>query len=238
MTTDPLYITLTHNGWFADYGFNSYGSGVWFLDVLLLCYVIWYILNSKFSGKYQISIIVMIGIGLVCNLNSFSIPFMYEANGRAYTAFFIGSLLYEIFERIDNKKAERIAKVMAVLMMFLIVLITLIALGIFPEYLLFDRFQVIFSLFISPAIIWISIFWNPIESFLSSKIFNICAKYTMAIYLTHCLVFWSLRIINYLCGYKIIFGQVKIMFVVLLIVFIIGVITQKTYEFISNKNMK
>ena len=99
-------ITLT----FAGGGTGNIDLGInnplWYLCVLLICYVFVYIVNwislrMNFNVKYLYFALMIAGISAVTY--KLNIPFFNLATGRGYSAFFLGMLFYYIYKNIPKK---------------------------------------------------------------------------------------------------------------------------------------
>lgn len=88
------------NGW----GFVSAEifEQAWYLDVLLLCYVIYYIcvyIAGRIKIDEKVMFAFMIIIGTVCISTFSEFPFLTLYDGRGYVLFFIGLILADILNK-------------------------------------------------------------------------------------------------------------------------------------------
>lgn len=103
-----LSVFWLNNGWFEN-SFGAYGSGVWFLCVLLLCNIIFFLiekLNVDDSGK-NLCYALLVALGIICVKCKLEIPFLYFSSGRGYLTFFGGIIFYKISNIIDNSNTEK-----------------------------------------------------------------------------------------------------------------------------------
>lgn len=99
-------ITLT----FVGGGIGNISLGInnplWYLCVLLICYIIVYTLNwislrLTINIKFFYFSMMVAGVSAVTyNLN---LPFLNFATGRGYSAFFLGMLFYYIYKNVPKK---------------------------------------------------------------------------------------------------------------------------------------
>jgi len=115
-------------GWAVPLENNSVNSITWYISVLLLCYVIFYLLN-RVAKKIQIEVaylyIFMVFIGVGGHSYNINVPFINERSVRGYYAFFTGLLLERLlkseFFRIKRKKVKLLSFLMIILTAFLFV---------------------------------------------------------------------------------------------------------------------
>lgn len=166
-----LSLLLINNGWFVK-SFNAYGSGTWFLNVLLLCYIVWAIIAkwSKDKRHYIFGLFCLMIIGAFCKENDFNIPFLFSVSGRGYFNFFLGCVLCCAYERKDKLMQAAIS-----LLGLVIVLLT-------------RRVYYIFPLFLCPLLLYGALYVETVKTIMGAKLFKVVAGYTMCFYLSHGLV--------------------------------------------------
>lgn len=217
---------LIRNGWFHEVGYNAYGSGTWYINVLVLCYIIWFIISKRFNHKYYTLLCSgMLLIGYIFyNINK-GIPFLYQSSSRGYISFFIGCLLYELYLVLDAQKGK-------------IIKIILIGIDILIMFLWVHRREyigneyMVFSIFVVPSIIFIMLYAESTKKILGWKIFEIFAKYTMSIYLTHTLIFEVYILLDQVNKWGIDFSEWQSIVFVLLSAFAFGIFI---YKFVESK---
>ncbi len=112
--SDPCVIAsllMVHQGWIIE--FIGVNNPTWYLCVLLWLYIVYYLINklSDFAEKKYhkgniFKIICYVGfmlLGMGIRFLHLDLPFLHESNGRGYTAFFIGVLLYYTSEKLEKK---------------------------------------------------------------------------------------------------------------------------------------
>ncbi len=111
----PCVITsllMIHQGWIIEYiGVNN---PIWYLCVLMWLYIVYYAIkefggwiDNKIKKGYLVSILFYCGfviLGMGIRFLHMDLPFLHESNGRGYTAFFIGVLLYHVTEKLTKKR--------------------------------------------------------------------------------------------------------------------------------------
>lgn len=208
---------LIRNGWFHEVGYNAYGSGTWYINVLVLCYIIWFLISKKFNHKYYVlSCLWMVLIGcFFYNINK-GIPFLYQSSSRGYISFFMGCLLYELYLILDNSKGK-VIKIILISVEILIVFLWIYK----REYM--SNEYLIFSIIAVPSVIFIILYGELTRKMLKWRIFEIFAKYTMSIYLTHTLIFEIYILLDQIFKWEIDFGECKTVAVVLVSAFVFGI---------------
>ena len=173
-------MLLINNGWFMD-SFNAYGSGTWFLNVLLLCYASWALIFKKVKSNriYNSLCILMAVIGSICILRDSQIPFLFVSSGRGYLCFFTGCLMCEFYKKHNILMQCAIVVIGAVLTVA------------------FHNIYLCFSLCITSLLFIVALYIYPIKKFLSLRFFQKTIGYTMSMYLTHGLVLGIALILAY-----------------------------------------
>ena len=86
---------------------------MWFVDVLLLCYLLYYAV-AKLGKKDRTYIglcAVMVLLGWICLEHSPRLPFLWAFDGRGYTTFFLGALLAEFQTKVTKTWRVKISSV-------------------------------------------------------------------------------------------------------------------------------
>lgn len=116
-------LLMLHQGYIIE--FIGVNNPTWYLCVLLWLYIVYYFINtfSDFAEKrYHIGDIfkiicyagfVLMGMGI--RFIHLDLPFLHESNGRGYTAFFVGVLLYYINEKLEKKDRLLIGIIMFII---------------------------------------------------------------------------------------------------------------------------
>lgn len=227
-----------NNGWFEN-SFGAYGSGMWFMCELLLCNIIFYMIDRiNDSNIKKICYAIMIAIGIICVKCNWEIPFLYFTSGRGYLTFFSGALLYNIVKDLDDNQK----KISGIISLFVNIIFWFSMLFWGMERSLGDvsvtgRFYMIYSILICPAIMLVCMYIEPIKRLLSLDIFIRLEKITMPLYLTHGIVLKVMFIIVYLMG-SISDWSVKVSsFITTVIVcYSVAYIIMKMNNFVLNSN--
>ena len=103
-------ITFTSKGYVVSNSQWPISTVTWYVDVLIICYVIYWCIGHQKRKLYVPLCLIMIFLGYIC-LNFFDYPFLWNVNGRGYTAFFVGVLLYELQLLSHRINLQRIATV-------------------------------------------------------------------------------------------------------------------------------
>lgn len=107
---------------------------IWYISVLLLCYLVMYILTfyaykKNFSPYYLYIFIILVGLG--CQTYGINLPFLNELSSRGYIAFFAG-LVYEKISRKHElqKWTIQVGGLLGCVVMFLLIKFTQITITI------------------------------------------------------------------------------------------------------------
>ena len=134
---------LIQNNWFFKTSYTAYGSGTWYISVLLFCYIYYYLTNK--IKNIDIRILVWLILMFMGFLNV-EIPVMWHSGGIC--SFFGGVLLYELLYgrqyRITNPDIANSTKLFVVRALLLIMAVTIAYYGITYDIMI---------LFASPIII-------------------------------------------------------------------------------------
>lgn len=117
-----LSYTMTSAGWITNK--YPFGVSIWYVNVLFVCYVIYalatkYIKNDKL---YYVFCFGMFLLGIFCLIKDAKIPFLFYINGRGYMNFFMGSLLYEMQNKVE-KNSLRTLSYMGLLILFIVFIV-------------------------------------------------------------------------------------------------------------------
>ena len=221
-----------HTGWIESQtkiGLPMNGT-MWFVDVLILCYVIYYIIGrfSNSNDQYIIFCIIMACLGYACITYNWEIPFLYNASGRGYAPFFFGALLYEIICALHKDKARYLALVLLLVSGcgFLVRVFVGIenAYGDFYKYIIY---------ILCPAAIFSALYISPIKRFLSTRVMVNLGMTSMGIYFVHDNLFRSINLINIINGNKYDFKSIYYLPVFILLAIIGGLIWARVFQRIS-----
>lgn len=98
-------LLLTVTGGAVNDGFGINGA-LWYLCVLMYCYVImyfiiWFCKRKEINCVYGFAIMSILGLSLL--QYEIKLPFLNEYTGRGYSAFFLGIILYYIWNAVCHK---------------------------------------------------------------------------------------------------------------------------------------
>lgn len=234
-------ILLIHNGWFMEQN-SPYGSGAWFLDVLVLLYLIWILIKKISDGNNKryigLSITMMI-IGWTCVYNEYNIPFLYNKSARGYLMFFIGVLMYEIYEKLDEKSGVFVSK--SILVIYSACIVMEVFTKVFTGNTCLDDGIMFISVFVFPTMFFVTIYLLKNYKF---KISSYMAKYTMSIYLSHALSYAAFDLVLKMIKIELDYSSLCVFLGILLVIivesilvkhFIEDKLTKKVNSFISKK---
>ena len=96
---------------------NTLNGTIWYLNVLMVCYLIAYIL-TKLYKKYNTNYIYVIPVilGLMIRYSNFSFLFWNISIARGLMSFFIGILIGVFFEKFDKMNIKKRRKIKIVLL--------------------------------------------------------------------------------------------------------------------------
>ena len=123
--TTPLRVVLSclmvNTGLFTSYAQTGLpvNSTMWFIDVLLVCYLIYYAIG-RLTGRPRVRLLLyaaMTALGWVCLEHTPKLPFLWSLNGRGYAPFFLGVLLAEFQALAPAARRRRVSLVLAVLVL-------------------------------------------------------------------------------------------------------------------------
>lgn len=160
------------SGWFVlDVNLNM---PLWYLSALMLDYIIFYVvcrISKERKNMYLFLIIAVAfwGMTIVITGHKSDMPFTYYNVARGHACFFIGVILKEVYQYINNEKArKRIANVLAV---FLFSIISLIYFYGETNVLAGTQWlsQMMWGVILSPMLMWVCMFCTPIKKVLNWK---------------------------------------------------------------------
>jgi len=208
-------ISLTFCG--GVVGNVSYGANnpVWYLCVLLICYVIFYILLKlvkKYDWHVSYLYVFMIGVGLAIKTYGINLPFLNGYTCRGYIAFFIGAILYEGLQSVINKA---VLKYVAAVIVF----------GMFGTWLsgtigIYDDVPNVLCFIFFPALMILLLEAECLKKIFGSKRWSHLGQVSFEIYLWHCPMFFLMILVATVTGIQIEYTGLSMLgFSVLVIVF-------------------
>ena len=156
---------------------------LWYVSVLFICDAILYCL-IRISASIKVSVhyfyIAMVLLGLGIHYWNINLPFMNGQVSRGYVCFFLGMLLYELYEKHGNdKKLFMISFLITAAVLFCVV----------KNYMI-DDIWAILTFILFPAVLFSFL---GAERIFFSKIFAVLGAVSFEMYLWH---------VPFLCLYK------------------------------------
>ena len=177
---------MVNQGWVIDL-FPAVNNPTWYLDVLMLCYILYYCIR-KFVKSNITRSFICIGIiffTILGNILNMQFPFFWLESKRGYVAFFSGILIYELYVTFRKK-----------LKYFLVILVPLSIAGILYRGL--SDWYLLVS-FVFPAVIIIAISLPQVHH----KFINIVGAISFEVYLWHGPLLKLVLLICDAVGYRI-----------------------------------
>jgi len=171
-TVNSLLLTFQTGGGYNDLGINN---PIWYLCVLLYMYVVFYcvVWASKKLGINKIyGFIFLMFLGVAVLKNGYRIPFFNGQSARGYTAFFLGTILYHLYEKVSHKTLT-----IASCVVFLLCLVC----ASLKYHLFFDDVQMIFTFLVWPSVLFIFLSFERI----CPKLFSVLGGLSFEMYLWH-----------------------------------------------------
>ncbi len=155
----------------------------WTINVLFICYIIFYLLDIIKTRNSSIYILVATLLLSLAGINAcMSIPFVdADSSLRGYASFIAGMLISDLFLQIDNRKYEKaITYIMLFITGFLFLLSYRHSIGI-------GNVSINAILLVAPTILLLSLY-TPIRSILNRSCFQVLGRLSLYIYMWH--YFW------------------------------------------------
>ena len=212
----------------VEYGWGLVDAHInpesWYLDILLLCYLI-FIIIIKLSKKTKIRekyfFILMIGIGAFCTLQEYSIPYLEAYNGRGYVAFFMGVLLASYLNRTELNYRHVTA--------------SFICLAIYGIYHVFGSHYLeygksfLIALFVAPALV-VLLKTGIAEKIFAWKGWGELGKMSFSMYLIHVVVIIAIFNITDALGISIDYAHDVMLLAYIILVIFLGALTYYCVE--------
>ncbi|MBR1471953.1 MAG: acyltransferase [Lachnospiraceae bacterium] len=196
----------------------------WFIDVLILCFALFYfsVWLSQKLGIDECTVfwgILLLGCAAVTAESS--IPFITYMDGRGYESFFMGVLLGNHTHRNGLKKRDCCisAIILAGYLLFHV---------LWPHLLYFGRNNLM-ALLVSPAAI-VLMETDTAKRMFSWKGFKTLGKIAFSAYIIHVCVIYAVFLLADLIGLEIGYDHECVAFVYMMIVFLIGALVYRYIE--------
>ena len=214
-----LSTLMINTGWFTSYSQTGLpiNSTMWFIDVLLLCYLLYYVVRKLARNSYvYLGVCTLMAlVGWICLEHTPKLPFLWSFNGRGYAPFFIGVLLCEFQMDADETLRKNVSAVWTTLIVgFLIVRL------IFGFKTIFGTIGVssyirYFEFIAAPGMILAALNLPPVTRLLSWEPFFWLGGLSTAIYYVHNNIMQDYAILNNLAGKPINFSAWPIFLIVI-----------------------
>ena len=230
-----LSVLMVNTGWITSYGRTALplNTTMWFVDVLLLCYLLYGVICklAKNHYLYLSACMVMVLIGWCCLEHSPKLPFLWGINGRGYAPFFLGVLLCEFQIKANEKVRKGISVGWGTIIFgFLIIRLVIGFENIFgsigsPSYVRY------FEFFAAPGLLLVALNLHSISKFLEWKPFVWLGMMSGALYYVHNNVMEDYHILNAVLGINLNFSSGIVFLTVLSSVIPLAVL----WQYLENK---
>lgn len=215
-----LSVLMINTGWFTSYSQTGLpvNSTMWFIDVLLLCYLLYYAIRKLAKNRYAyVCVCTLIALlGWICLEHTPKLPFLWSFDGRGYAPFFIGVLLCEFQQDAGELLRKKVTTVWITL-----VLGVLIARLCFGFDAIFGtmggtRYVRYFEFIAAPGIILAALNLPPMTIALEWKPIVWLGGLATALYYVHNNVMQDYAILNNLTGRPVSFSAWPIFVLVII----------------------
>lgn len=187
---------------YIENSMNPYGVVTWFVNLLILMYIIFCILAriSKNENSFYYSAIVLVLIGWACARYALdAIPFLRKVNGRAYLSFGLGILLENIYHRI-KKKHLRSARI--IIIFIIATFLLFLAKGTMHGNYVFGlgNVDMLVSLFVLPSAILGVLLFPVVGRLFRWRTLLIFSKLTTPIFYFHMSALYLYRVVTSFTG--------------------------------------
>ncbi len=225
-----LSVLMVNTGWVTSYRQTALplNSTMWFVDVLLLCYLLYYLVRRLAKNRYLYlsACTVMVLIGWVCLEHSPRLPFLWLVDGRGYVLYFLGALLCEF----QLNAAEGVRKGVSAAWGTLILGFLLIRLFVGFENIFgsigSSAYVRYFEFVAAPGLLLAALNLRPISSLLAWKPFVWAGLLSGALYYVHNNVMEDYLVLNAVLGSKLSFSSGLVFLAVLMSVIPFAVLWQ------------
>lgn len=163
-----FFVSLTTVSQGAFFNSYSYNNPLWYVGVLIICYVLFYLLRRLASAARLPAwplFVLASAIGAFAQLNEIDVPFLrFNSTARGYAAFFLGVLISTAMHRLSTRKHPH---VFAVTM-------AAIALGAFSTMCFSDellQYEWPIETFVVWPVLLLAVIWSPIVERVSDNPF-------------------------------------------------------------------
>lgn len=211
--------TLTHTGWVENSGVTPYGSGMWFVNALFLCYIIYGFIHNYIAERYRnIIYIIFVFLGWICIDRELTLPFL--SAGDAYMCFFLGILLYKFEKEITSTKIINALLVLEVIGYGVCIIL---GAGGPPA----DLFC---GLVLFPTIILATLKNEWLSRFLSIRPIQFMGKISTAVYMTHVLTLYVVAMVLTTLNKTYLYNDLRAQLVFFIIYMVVAIISYYLIE--------
>ena len=210
-------------------------SVTWFVDVLFLNYILYYLITKFAKSRYQYIGLCgcMILLGYAILVFEFDLPFLYNANGRGYTSFFVGVVLAELWQLGSIQKHRITVKRFGIVSLILIVCAV-----IGDITLVLGDFDKVFRFFLVPVLMGNLLVNERLKCLFETPLFQKLGKISMAIYFSHSCYLLLLKYLNEVFSLGLNFSSLRVCLIVMVSVLPIAVgfnfLLQKSMSLVNN----
>ena len=184
-----LSVLMVNTGWVTSYRQTALplNSTMWFVNVLLLCYLLYYLVCRLGRNHYLYlgACTVMVLIGWVCLEHPPRLPFLWGIDGRGYAPFFLGVLLCEFHVKADETVRKGLSVVWGVLILGFLVIRQIIGFENIFGSIGGNAYVRYFEFVAAPGLLLAALNLSPISRFLAWKPFVWLGMLSGAIYYVH-----------------------------------------------------
>ena len=206
-----LSFLMVNTGWVIAYAKTGMpiNSTMWFIDVLLLCYLLYYLICRFVKPRYLYlsACAAMVLIGWLCLEHAPRVPFLWGVDGRGYAPFFLGVLLCEFQVKADEDIRKDVSVVWGTLVLgFLLIRLAVGFENIFGPIGSFSYVRY-FEFFAAPGLVLSALNLRPVSKFLEWRPFVWLGALSDALYYVHNNVMEDLFLLNAALGSGINFSS-------------------------------
>ncbi len=225
-----LSVLMVNTGWVTSYGQTGLplNSSMWFVDVLLLCYLLYYPVCrlSKNRYLYLSACAVMVLIGWVCLEHAPRLPFLWGINGRGYAPFFLGALLCEFQVKAEEKVRKRVSAVWGTLILGFLLIRPAVGFERIFGSIGGSAYVRYFEFIAAPGLLLAALNLRPISGLLSWRPLVWAGSLSAALYYVHNNVMQDYLLLNAAFGSKLSFSSGLVFLAVLVSVIPFAVLWQ------------
>ena len=204
----PLRVVLSalmvNTGWVTSYNQTQLpiNSTMWFVNVLLLCYIIYYVICklAKKNALYMILCGLMVILGWICLDHSPKLPFLWALDGRGYATFFLGALLCEFQTGAGEKARKGVSLAWGIAISVFFIARHIIGFGNIFGDIGSSSYVRYFEFIAAPGLILAVLNIEPLKKILEWKPFIWLGALSAPLYYLHNNLMEDYRILNCLAG--------------------------------------